>query len=65
MKMSRQGGKVALKKKDVFLTSFPLEEFRFDPMPMDPSHPFESNNASLVKIQIFCQTENYISIACF
>ena len=40
MKMSRQGGKVALKKKDVFLTSFPLEEFRFDPMPMDPSHPF-------------------------
>ena len=41
MKMSRQGGKVALKKKDVFLTSFPLEEFRFDPMPMDPSHPFD------------------------
>ena len=40
MKMSRQGGKVALKKKDVFLTSFPREEFRFDPMPMDPSHPF-------------------------
>ena len=41
MKMSRQGGKVALKKKDVFLTSFPLEEFRFDLKPMDPSHPFE------------------------
>ena len=44
MKMSRQGGKVALKKKDVFLTSFPLEEFRFDPMPMDPSHPFAFKN---------------------
>ena len=43
------------------MTSFPLEEFRFDPMPMDPSHPF----ALTISLELFPRVLSFFSFGFF